>query len=397
MKIVLYSIIAVAFLACGGTTSSGGLVKKDNSLLSSNISGNILVVEDMKKDVKVTASRDNVTYRIVNKKDISGVEIDKNRGLVTFWSNGAVGSIVTVIVEASDESGWKSKPLSLVFQTVSKNIAPTKKIIKTGAIDGGAGADRNFVVEGEYVRDPFGNVWENKLDEKKAKASLYQLAENRCAVLKAMNKDSNWRIPTSNELLNILDYNKSATLSMIDSAFEESNLNLWVESEDNKYQVFSQTSGLISNAKLTDRHAVRCINAPKKEDSYHVISSGSTIGADTYDFSTGLIWSAMDRNAKRKIVDEVEENAFEYCYSYDNASGWRLPNINEIRSVVEGNTISNNILNSNTIIVSSTPYVSSDVNAKAANYIVGIENNKVVYGVSYADMAYPITCVKEIR
>jgi hypothetical protein len=104
----------------------------------------------------------------------------------------------------------------------------------------------------------------------------------------------------------------------------------------------------------------------------------------------------MDKNAKRKIIDNIEENASKYCSNYDGSSGWRLPNINEIRSVVEGNTISSNILGSSTVVISSTPYVSADKNSRPANYIIGIENNKIVYGISYSDMEYTVTCVKEI-
>jgi hypothetical protein len=395
MKIYLY-ILGVSFLVgCGSTSSSGQ--KKDSSLLTPSIWDTILVVEDMKKDVQIFTNRDttnNITFTILNRQASDSVTINPYSGVVKYWAENSVGSTKSVTIEAKDSKGWKSDPLTLIFKTVSSNSSTKLSVLKTGADDGGAGKDRIFDHNSDNtIVDPLGNIWENKLEDKQLKNSIYFVAENRCEILRLMNKDSHWRVPTVDEMINLIDYSKVSDSSMLDDAFEDINMTSWVQQpSDNEYQVVAQSNGLPLKVNLIDKFPVRCINAPKIQQK-HLIASASGLNSITYDFSTNLKWSPMTEE-----LYTIEQNATQYCtqYSGDGLLGWRLPSINELRSVIEDGYIADSILQGNRAVISATPYNNSDKNAKLSNYSLFIDQKgDISQSISYIDTSYHLTCVKE--
>jgi hypothetical protein len=105
----------------------------------------------------------------------------------------------------------------------------------------------------------------------------------------------------------------------------------------------------------------------------------------------------MTQDSYRKIID-INQSAASYCAAYDDASGWRLPNINEVRSIVDNGTIAPSILRGNNVIFSSTPFNNRNQNAKKAYYYLGLESDKTVISISPdTGIPYPITCVKKIE
>lgn len=390
-KTTLISSIVIASISIG----CGGSDSKDSAFEISSSLSSYSVVEGMKKDIVLDSNRENVTFTFVDNSEAPTTELD--RGVLIYRAPlSAGGADQTLIVEAIDANGKESDPLTLSFHTVSSTITPTISVLKTGADDGGIGKDRNFDSDTDgNIIDPYGNIWENTLEGKALASNIYLTAKNRCEVKRLIDFGSNWRVPTAGELLNLIDYSKVSGSSMLDDAFDNINLTTWVEAEDNRYLVVSQSTGLLQQVNFSDRYPVRCINAPKS-DVHHIISTEKINLQATIDFTTGLQWSKMTVDSFRKIIDDVNQSAAEYCTQYDNASGWRLPNINEIRSVIENGHISTNIIGNYTLFVSSTPYNNSDTSAKLAHYVIGLDGDKNIFdAVSFADVLYPITCVKE--
>lgn len=393
-KIILLSqtIITFLFIGCGSGGSSGSSAFE----ISSN-SSEYIVVEGMKKDIVFNANSENATFEFVDKSEAPDTELNNLTGVLEYRSPQSTGGAdQKVIVKAIDVNGKDSDPLTISFHTVSSSILPTRTLLKTGAIDGGSGINRNFSKNSDdNIIDPFGNIWENKLEDKLLDNKMYISAKNRCEILRLTNTGTQWRIPTADEMLILMDYSKVSGASMLDNAFEDINLTSWVESEDGKYLVVAQSNGLVQEVSFTDRYPVRCIDSSKSENN-HIVSTDRFNNRATIDFSTGLQWSAMTEDSLRKIIDDDNQTASEYCTEYDDASGWRLPNINEVRSIIEKGTISTYIMATNTVIISSTPYNDSNLTARAAYYLIGFDDdNKIFHSVSYADILYPITCVKE--
>ena len=393
--LISIALATTLFIGCGGGTSSS----TSEPMLTINTSGNILIVQNMKKSVKLNIDKKDVRFEIVNKPKGISVELQSFGGILTYWAEDPVGSVHKISVRAVDDKGWESKPLTLPFEIVSKNISPTIEVLSTG-VDGDIGKARNFTSftknSKEFVIDPFENIWDKKLDAKDLESKLYIYAKNRCEILRLTNKDTFWRVPTVDELLNLVDYSKVSGESMLDEVFDKSTLSTWANSDDDRYFVVSASAGIVNEVEYLDKYPIRCINAPIKS-TQHVVSTETGLNGSTFDFSTGLKWSPMTKDSFRKILDDVNQSAAEYCTSYDGASGWRLPNINEVRSLVVNDTISSDILKGNNVIFSSTPLKVKDVNARKAFYYLGLELGKAIISVSPdTNISYPITCVKEI-
>ncbi len=377
---IFISLVVSLFFGCGGGTSSGSKLNTD---IVASMADTILVVENMKKDVLLSSDKENAWFEFADRENIpQGTELSKYTGVLTFRALNGVGSIEEVLVRAANDSGWRSDPITLKFKTVSSSGVLVKKPLKVG--------DKEFKVsDNGYVVDLYGNSWENNLTEDGANESkFYILARNRCEIKKLKNGGSNWRAPTTDELLDLIDYTKVAGNSMLDDAFMESNLTLWAESTGGKYFAFSQTTGLVYEAKSIDKFPLRCINAPKNRIE-HVIST-DRFNDITYDFTRSLMWLSMSTEKY-----SIDQNATEYCANYDNSSGWRLPTINEARSIVEGGVVPYSIKGNAYLIVSSTPYNNPDTDARKTNYALVISKNSTMLGLAYRDVPYPITCVKE--
>jgi hypothetical protein len=393
MKNKIFISLATSFLlfGCGSGTSS---VSKPSTEITANITDTILVVDNMKKDVLIRSDRENVWFEFADKTNVpSGTELSKYTGRLIFRALNGVGSIEKVSVRAADDSGWKSDNLTLVFKTVSSDSVIKKRYIRTGADDNGTGLERSFVqTDDGYVNDPFGNVWENNISGKSAEPNMYLLSKQRCEILHQMNKNSNWRVPTSDELLNLIDYGKEFGTNMLDDIFADINLTTWAKAEGENQLIFSPLSGLIFNAKIINKYPVRCINAPENKID-HVVST-DRFSDITYDFSTSLMWSPMSKDKY-----SIETNASQYCKEYNqNANGqWRLPSINEVRSIVENHFVSYNIIGQNTIIPSSTLVNNKDINARRTHYVLSVDGKTSKVAVSYSDNLYYITCVRTIE
>jgi len=384
-------ILVTLFIGCGTTSSDSGT---DTSSLTASITGDILVVEGMKKDVKLSSSRENVTFQIVNKDNNIDVEINRYTGILVYWPKNDVGMVENIVVKAVDDTGWESDSLTLSFKTVDDSTSATQSILKTGADDNGSGIAREFKEDSDgNIIDPLGNIWENDFDAKALESKMYLLAKNRCEIKRLSHKGTNWRVPTVNELLNLMDYSKASGTTMMEDIFQNPNLTTWAKAEGNNYYVVSPINGLALGVPYIEKYPVRCINAPDIGD--HIVSTEIGQRGKTIDFTSGLQWTPITSDSSRRIIDDVNQTAAQYCQEYDNGSGWRLPSFNEIRSIVENQSVSNSILGANNILVSSTTYNNSDPNAKSANYIITVGNNGIIYEISYADELYPITCVKE--
>jgi hypothetical protein len=387
MKNIIYSFITLLMIGCDGGSSSS-----NPFAISSNLNEAIVVL-GMKKDIQLKSNREESTFEISSNPQNALVELNKNSGLLVFRSSN-LDFVESIGVIAVSKDGKRSDPITITFKTVSDNIQASKRVLKTGADDGGFGADRSFVKNdiGDIV-DATGAIWANKSDRKIDEVAKYIVSENKCNVLKLLNKGSNWRLPTSDEVLNLIDYSKVSGKSMLDPIFYDHNLTYtWIQSDMQNAKVISFNNALIANISLLDKqqkYTSRCINAPINSKK-HIVSTDRGDGT-TYDFTTGFSWTPM--TDQRKIIDDVNQTASEYCFEKGN--GYRLPNINELRSVVENNTISRFITNGATVLISSTPFNDSNKTAKKANYAMYlIEDGSIGYGAQFADELYSITCVK---
>ncbi len=389
-RFIALGIVTFLSVGCGGgDDNSPKPVIFANSL-------EFIVVEGMKKDIQLSSDKDNVKYEILSNTQNSDIELFKNSGLLIYRaSDNEINPIAkNVTIVATDANGKQSNQLTLTFKTVSKDIQPSIEILKTGADDGGFGKDRRFTISNGDIIDPFGNVWAEDSDPKLTEAKTYLNASNKCELIKLYNPGSNWRLPTMDEALNLIDYSKLPGTSMLESIFTNQTLAYtWVEAKNDNKMAVSFNNALVANIdqyNIGQAYTSRCINAPSSNNN-NIISTDRYSGV-TYDFSTGLKWSPITQS--RRFVDDVNESATQYCTNYQSENGWRVPNINELRSIIEGSSVSSFITNGATILISSTPYRGAATESNYAMYLR--ENGTIGFGIESVNTLLGITCVSSI-
>ncbi len=385
MKTLKYTLTltSILFLGCGGGSNNS---TPDPFAITVYPLSEIKIIAGMKKDILLTSNRSDVTYQIIENSEVPNAQLDRN--ILVLRADSTSNGIRHITVKALDSTGKETEPLIITFDILSTTIAKTTQVLKTGATDGQAGLERTFSFnnDGDIV-DPLGNIWAIESDKTPLETKTYLGATTKCEILKLTNNGTNWRVPTKDELLNLINYFKNPNTNMIEEIFGDVAINnTWAQPENGTNLIISQNNALITRVDTYNfqKYPVKCIN-PLQENNSHIVSTDRGTGY-THDFSTRLVWLPIQE--RKKLIDN---NASEYCENL----GWRLPNINELRSVSEDGMISSFIRGTSTVLPSSTLYNDANSSAREAYYSLFIQENIVTTGISYADIAYGITCVKE--
>jgi hypothetical protein len=176
--------------------------------------------------------------------------------------------------------------------------------------------------------------------EKSPSSSTYTWANRNthCSELNSSNYGgrSNWRVPNPLELLTIVNnstYNP-ATNSNFTGMPTENSTYLWTNNEykgDTSYAYyFSPSYGWNWYGAKTSTYKVLCVSGnemPKGVFSSQTIS-GSVVVTDS---TTGLMWQ------KEYATGKTWQQALKYCEdsTYAGYSDWRLPNKNELASLLD--------------------------------------------------------------
>ena len=152
-------------------------------------------------------------------------------------------------------------------------------------------------------------------------------AESYCNNLVYGNYDG-WRLPTTHELLSIVDFDKYFPATDT-TYFPDTSDSFWTSDPNGSYHL-----GVSFNLGLTDTllnsKYVRCVKGEKMPLGN---LTSSSVGGDSIveDSVTGFMWQGT-YPSQRKTWSEASQ----YCVSlaYAGYRDWRLPNINELASIV---------------------------------------------------------------
>ena len=144
---------------------------------------------------------------------------------------------------------------------------------------------------------------------------------------------SDWRLPKPRELLTIID--NSRYHPAIDTSYfpDAPSGYFWSSSQDGDYawRVYFNYGSVDYNLKSVVAN-VRCVRGESLPQNYF---NSSTVNGDVIvtDTSTGLIWQ------KTYETEKSWQQALDYCkkLTYAGYSDWRLPNKNELASLVYHN------------------------------------------------------------
>lgn len=203
-------------------------------------------------------------------------------------------------------------------------------------------ADKGYCAQKDFTIEETGGVQitydkNTGLRWQKARGGymLWEAAKNYCEGLNASSYggySSGWRLPTIKELQTIVDYGKSSP-SLDTNYFNQSgNPRWWSATEDasnsgKAWYLLDQggTSTTYSKTASTLSIDVRCVRGTTLSETL----STSTTNGVRKDNNTKLYWQ-VDYTSK------TWEEALEYCENleYGGYSDWRLPNVNELYSLI---------------------------------------------------------------
>jgi len=367
------------------------------------------VVEGKRKSMRLSMGKDLYdvngplyTFKITEKPaNITEATISQN-GILVFSVPSGAGETFSLKVTATDKSSNATGSVTLNFQTVAVDSNVTARtIIKTGANDGGSGLDRTFAKDANFnVAGVNGLVWADKSRNVPTDVTgkTYQEAKDYCEVTLSGIDGGNWRLPTINELLDTVNYGKVVNSgTKVYDAFETELLTSWSEKLNNREYYLHNVAATIIENNNQNKFMTRCVQG-EKETADHLVYIGDIKG-DTFDLSTGLQWSPA------KMMQVAGDVAKDYCEAstHNGVTGWRLPNINELRSVVENGSVSS-FITTGTQLISGTPYndgnestsinwgiwLNADVTASvAAMYTIDPNKDNT--------LDYQVTCVRDIN
>ncbi len=410
MTKIIISLIAasVLFTACGG---GGDSTEKEPEDTGSKITSKPVVtlnkttfdvISGQSKSIAIPLDQSIVNtddgtsfYEFVASESSGGnVILDRgNFGFLEYINDGssAVGSVKIVV----KRDGFTSDSVTLTFNVVDRATATAVQVMKTGQTTGeDAGEERVFTRSaGDNVVDALGLEW---MDNRFATAELesYTAAENIC-------DNADFRLPTEDELYNIIDYGKAYKSNMVSDGFNTELLSSWAAKIDDQKILVSNTSG--NRLGIVDNAQFRCVKGANQNVD-HLMLTDATYG-DTYDLSTNLQWAQVESGAAgQKTLTE----AIGYCTAKNGVrgqSGWRVPTINELRSLVQNDTVAPIVHGGSYTLLSSTTAID-----EAANYNYGLDlnwfknekpvitlflqNQAVINGTSYEPQTVGISCVR---
>ena len=241
-------------------------------------------------------------------------------------------------------------------QTLAKTLYPTKikksgqtlsydadgNLVTDGSIkDDGfyqAGEARDFSLNSNVVTDSVSGIdWEDTPHSSSTEVS-YSKAKEYCSKLNLDSKD-NWRVPTLKEFTQLINYAKRGPA--LDSEFKYAKYGLdsvgyWSSTKSTFRWWISLLTGN-DHFYITDnnKHYVKCVNNINSNWKEANFTREDGIVKDN---NSKLFWQDNTTISNKSWIEAIN-----YCESLNlgGYSNWRLPNINELGSIIDHNSNSN--------------------------------------------------------
>jgi len=251
--------------------------------------------------------------------------------------------------------------------------------------------------EWTMIRDNVtGLIWENKTDDGtiRDKDNTYNWDDAQSVFIATLNSQnfggySDWRLPTIMELSFLVDRDRYDP-SINTTYFTNTELSIYWSSTtsvcvyDVWYVFFKY--GNISSYFKSSNYYVRAVRGGQCGSIDNFIDNGDSTVTNT---DTGLMWELKTDDSGNRDKDNVYnwEEALSYCENLDLAgyNDWRLPNINELQSLVDYTKCSPSINTTFFPDTVSSHYWSSTTYAYDPYYAwyVGFDGGLSGYGKSY--------------
>ncbi len=232
---------------------------------------------------------------------------------------------------------------------IEANKSKKSFLLKTGQTRSYADFDDGYYQIGKersYTRDDekevvidnaTGLMWQDNAEAKTVQKNWYN-AKSYCQNL-ILGGYSDWRVPTILELKSIIDMGREHPATdpvfqyIVNDDYWSSTVGASKYSEDNVW-IYNFYKNEDYWDDKTDSVHIRCVRSEIDNDINFIRKSDQTV----LDAKMGLMWQD---DADAKIVSKDWKGAIDYCKNLSLAgyNDWRLPNYNEMESIVDYNWI----------------------------------------------------------
>ena len=312
-------------------------------------------------------------------------------------------SLITIfgLVNCGGNSGGSSTPTptptpkptanNIEVETVTSKVKKTGQDISYQNFDDGyyqIGVDPNYYTDSDIVFDKItGLVWE-RFSTENYRITWHE-AQEYCKKLSLRGYYEGWRLPTISELRSIV--NRGEEEPALDSDFIDMTSRNYNQLNASYFWSSTYLASEVANVwgidfvdgseywrRKNDQYAVKCVH--DKDNSMSLASdkvfSRKSIGIVS-DNITKLAWqdSYKDNNGEIKLASF--QDALTYCNELrlGDYNDWRVPNINELLSIVDN-------LKSRPSIGNDFLYVGSDTYFSSTTLIA---NSNKIWGVDFID------------
>ncbi len=425
-SLVLVSLLvaSVLFTACGGGGGGNGSSSSSSSSTSSSSTGSssgnqpvftspsaysIVTGDDKLKSFTLTTGENviypsgNPAFRFDLVEGTADVNEDTGNILMSTVTDSTIKVTATRVSDDANSTPTNvvSDPFTITFTALNPATITVKKPMSTGAdSDPVSSIDRSYTKNADgldNVTGPNGLVWGDNVINAKPEASdtkTYLGAIDFCQNLATPD----FRLPTLNEMLDLIDYSKppfkagtndNSMIGGVDNEFDFNLINVWVEKQFERLIFVSENAGIMTYNNDGSEVAVRCVKGDRSDEVHLVYTE--LVGGSTIDVNTGLEWAKPSSSTMKVVAGET------YCVNLGN--GYRMPSINELRSIVEDGTVSPSVTGGNRQLTSNTPYIDSNGTiggaAGDANWMLVLREDGTI-DIGAGNDAVSINCVRDL-
>lgn len=388
LTLSMVASIALFTVGCGSSNSNSGptTVADTSGPVFTNNTTLFHVVEGASKTIELNATdtSEPVLFSIPATPNFALNGKTLTFSAPTYEDNASNEYNITVEAKDSLNNG-SSKTFSFIVDPKKAS----SEIVATG--------DKNLTVSGDSITGPAGLEWLND----NAPIMTYEDAVQYC-------QDAGYRVARRDEILNLMNYetpHDTATgKRTLEDEFVNSASTSWAAKVDNTFfsvNLNSGADGIEADGSAT--YSVLCTKGRSADPHSFKVSDGNS--SLIVDQETKLTWTtvAVDDDSQRRAIDPdpadapavSQQPAADYC-----PVGFRLPSINELRSVVDysSNSVNTDIIPSSAdtakkVIVWSSTEDQTHTSAIAKNFHIEA-TNKGIISTDPQSTAYFVTCVK---
>lgn len=263
--------------------------------------------------------------------------------------------------------------------------------------------DKNLTVMGDVIIGPAKLKWLNTT----ASVTSY---DDAVAFCKDQNYGTEYRVARRDEILNLIDYSigNGVNASLLEDEFDKNDkMTSWAKKVADVYYSVNFAAGAdniegsgetpVSGGNAA-QYTVMCVHGLPADP--HIFKDDETNSSIIVDTTTGMKWTKVDPDndeIRRAIAPDAttasQQKAADFC-----PAGFRLPTINELRSLVDytTNKVTDKVIhapadaNKEPLLWSSTQFTNSNVDK---NYYLNTKSTLI--SAQETSEANFVACVKE--